>query len=181
MFVIRVRPKYVLSITGYTEVYTTYKPLNVSFLNFRQNQTMWKDNTSSSIVKRKPFVDLTNISSEDDEPLKSDHKYDVLNMLPTTSESNELHVDVDDDERFQNVHPLLGWYKHDLETGILSYDSFMQLMDPSNELPLLYLLTEIGVGDRFKSVFVLWWGDEKDETRSSLGLDVYKTCGRCQV
>ena len=106
---------------------------------------MWKDNTSSSIVKRKPFVDLTNISSEDDEPLKSDDKYDVLNMLPTTCESNELHVAVDDDKRFQNVHPLLGWYKHDLETGILSYDSFMQLMDPSNELPLLNLLTEIGV------------------------------------
>ena len=68
---------------------------------------------NSSSSKRKPFVDLTNISS--------------------------------DNTRFQNVHPLLGWYKHDLLTGILSYDSFMQLMNPDNDLPLMNLLTEIGV------------------------------------
>ena len=182
MFVIRERPKYVLSITGYTEeVYTTTSRERFIFVNFRQNQTMWKDSsTSSSIVKRKPFVDLTNISSENDEPLKSDDKYDVLNMLPTTCESNELHVAVDDDKHFQNVHPLLGWNKHDLETGILSYDSFMQLMDPSNELPLLNLLSEIGgIVDSNQCLFCV--GDETDETRCSLGLDVYKTCGSCQV
>ena len=36
------------------------------------------------------------------------------------------------DDRFQNVHPLLGCYKHDFETGVLSYDKFMELMNPSN-------------------------------------------------
>ena len=35
--------------------------------------------------------------------------------------------------------------KHDLETGFLSYNSFRQLMNPENDLPLMNLLTEIGV------------------------------------
>ena len=29
--------------------------------------------------------------------------------------------------RVQNVHPLLGWYKHDLETGVLSYAELQNL------------------------------------------------------
>ena len=33
----------------------------------------------------------------------------------------------------QNVHPLLGWYKHDLDTGHLSYDKFQQLMSTEQE------------------------------------------------
>ena len=119
--------------------------MTTSFLNFRQNQTIWKDNTSSSIVKRKPIVDLTNISSEDDEPLKSNNKYDDQNMLPIICNKNELPVVVADEKRFQNVHPLLGWYKHDLQTGILLYESFMQLISPDNDRPLMNLLTEIGM------------------------------------
>ena len=50
-----------------------------------------------------------------------------------------------DDNRFQNVHPLLSWYKHDLETGVLSYDKFMELMNPDNDVQLINVLTEIGV------------------------------------
>ena len=34
---------------------------------------------------------------------------------------------------YQNVHPLLGWYKHDLETGHFSYDQFEKLMSTENE------------------------------------------------
>ena len=69
---------------------------------------MLKDSAFSSIVKRKTFVDLTNISSENDKPLKSKNKYDVFNMLPTTCANNELHVSVDDKKCFQNAHPFSG-------------------------------------------------------------------------
>ena len=46
---------------------------------------------------------------------------------------------------FQNKHPLLGWYKHDLNTGELSYDKFCNVMQPENDFELMNLLTEIGV------------------------------------
>ena len=38
-------------------------------------------NITSAIVKRKPLIDLTNISSEDDAPLKSDDKYNKMDDL----------------------------------------------------------------------------------------------------
>ena len=100
---------------------------------------------NSSSSKRKPFVDLTNMSSDNEETLKSDKKYENMDMMPLISHEKAVTTDIVDDTRFQNVHPLLGWYKHDLLTGILSYDSFMQLMNPDNDLPLMNLLTEIGV------------------------------------
>ena len=53
-----------------------------------------------------------------------------------------------DTDRFQNVHPLLGWYKHDMETGILSYDTFMDLIKPDNVIELLNLMTQIGVNSK---------------------------------
>ena len=36
-----------------------------------------------------------------------------------------------------NVHPLLAWYKHNLETGHLSYDHFQKLMSKDHEEQLL--------------------------------------------
>ena len=84
---------------------------------------------NSSSSKRKPFVDLTNISSDNEETLKSDKKYENMDMMPLISHEKAVTTDIVDDTRFQNVHPLLGWYKHDLLTGIMSYDSFMQLMN----------------------------------------------------
>ena len=38
-----------------------------------------------------------------------------------------------------------GWYKHDFETGVLPYDKFMELMNQSNEVQLINLLTNIGI------------------------------------
>ena len=72
---------------------------------------------NSSSSKRKPFVDLTNISSDNEETLKSDKKYENMDMMPLISHEKTVTMDIVDDTRFQNVHPLLGWYKHDLLTG----------------------------------------------------------------
>ena len=46
---------------------------------------------------------------------------------------------------YQNIHPLLGWYKSDLETSHLSYEKFLELTDPDNERAMYDLLTEIGL------------------------------------
>ena len=73
---------------------------------------------NSSSSKRKPFVDLTNISSDNEETLKSDKKYENMDMMPLISHEKGVTTDIVgiDGTRFQNVHPLLGWYKHDLLT-----------------------------------------------------------------
>ena len=100
---------------------------------------------SSNSLKRKALIDISNLPSDEDVPLKSDTKYDAVEMLPVIGEKDPVLVDGAYSERFQNVHPLIGWYKHDLNTGILSYDQLMNLMNPDNDIPLMNLLTEIGV------------------------------------
>ena len=64
--------------------------------------------------------------------------------MPCLQDKENTNPDQNDDTRFQNVHPLLAWYKHDLETGIFSYDKFMDLINPINDAQLVKLLTEIG-------------------------------------
>ena len=46
---------------------------------------------------------------------------------------------------YQNVHPLLGWYKADLEKGQLSYDQFRTLLQTDNEAQLIELLVSVGL------------------------------------
>ena len=41
------------------------------------------------------------------------------------------------ERNYQNVHPLLPWYKHDLETGHISYEQFQRLMSVEHEEELL--------------------------------------------
>ena len=100
---------------------------------------------STSNNKRKALVDLTNVSSDDDVPLKSEKCNNVLDLMPRLQDKENANPDQNDDTRFQNVHPLLAWYKHDLETGIFSYDKFMDLINPINDAQLVKLLTEIGI------------------------------------
>jgi hypothetical protein len=82
-------------------------------IGFQQNRNMFSHPNSSS-SKRKPFVDLTNVyvSSDNEETLKSDKKYENMDMMPLISHEKAVTTDIVDDTRFQNVHPLLGWYKH---------------------------------------------------------------------
>ena len=98
-----------------------------------------------SVRKRKALDDITNVLNDEDSNLKSDASYNVGNLMPVLEVDNNKLSSTSDTDRFQNVHPLLGWYKHDLKTGGLSYDTFMDLMDPDNGIQLLNLLTQIGV------------------------------------
>ena len=50
-----------------------------------------------------------------------------------------------DPKCFQNVHPLLGWERNDLPTGVLLYAEFCNLMKPDNDVQLVDLLTQVGV------------------------------------
>ena len=99
----------------------------------------------SSNIKRKAFVDLSNVSSDEDVPLKSDNINSALDFMPLVDGKENVAIFENKDNRFQNVHPLLGWYKHDIETGALSYDKFMELMNPCNDVQLINVLTNIGI------------------------------------
>ena len=52
----------------------------------------------------------------------------------------QLHED-----GFQNVHPLLSWYKFDLNTSHMNYDEFMNLTNPKNNEKLITFLNEVGI------------------------------------
>ena len=102
--------------------------------------------TSTYSLKRKALGDLTNCSiDEETGPLKTDHNLcsDAVEMMPNITETSRIPSY--ERERFQNVHPLLGWYKHDLRTGFLPYDDFSDLMKPDNDIQLIELLEQIGV------------------------------------
>ena len=101
----------------------------------------------STGLKRKPLVDLTNVSSDEDIPLKTDCSNLAVDLLPiiTRARTATSLISSEECERFQNVHPLLGWYKHDLRTGLLSYDNFCELMNPGKDIELINLLAQIGV------------------------------------
>ena len=99
----------------------------------------------STNMKRRAFEDLTNVSSDEDIPLKTEKVNNVLDLMPCLDDKENTKPVELDVSRFQNVHPMLSWYKHDLETGVLSYDNFMALMNPDNDVQLINVLTQIGV------------------------------------
>ena len=96
------------------------------------------------MYKRKAFDDITNVCFHDNTHTKKDNSNQVADLFPhlPCKDSETMTQQAD---RFQNVHPLLGWYKHDLQTGVLSYDEFCELMKPDNDVQLIDLLTQIGV------------------------------------
>ena len=76
----------------------------------------------------------------------------AVEMLPNITQSHHSTSPISSEEceRFQNIHPLLDWYKHDLRTGRLSYDDFSELMNPDNDIELINLLAQIGIIDDSK-------------------------------
>ena len=56
-------------------------------------------NPMTAILKRRPFIDLTNISSDNDEPLKSDDKYNKIDMMPVISNEQTLNGEAADDSK----------------------------------------------------------------------------------
>ena len=84
--------------------------------------------------KRKAFVDLSNISSDDETSYKSFKYVPAQYMLPQDVNKENTPVKSLDADRFQNVHPLLPWYKYDLNSSSMSYDAFLHLIDPKTML-----------------------------------------------
>ena len=82
--------------------------------------------------KRKAFVDLSNVSSEDECTLLNSKRTCVVDMLPIKNDKENTIPQNLLDDRFQNVHPLLPWYKFDLHTVHMNYEGVMKLTDPNN-------------------------------------------------
>ena len=104
---------------------------------------------NTSVTKRKQLQDITN-SFE-----LSNKRCDVKLLFPNDSELNKkISADMNDEEcsmnvnsefkrNFQNVHPLLPWYKHDLETGHFSYEKFQKLVSKEEEESMLDFLVQV--------------------------------------
>ena len=96
-------------------------------------------------LKRKCLEDITNTNATDKCVYKTDYPDVSLEAMPIPRDM-ELEVnDTDFVRQYQNIHPMLGWYKPDLETGKLSYDQFRALLQPENEEELIQLLTDVGL------------------------------------
>jgi hypothetical protein len=81
-------------------------------------------------LKRKCLEDITNTNATDKCVYKTDYPDVSLEAMPIPRDM-ELEVnDTDFVRQYQNIHPMLGWYKPDLETGKLSYDQFRALLQP---------------------------------------------------
>ena len=98
-----------------------------------------------SLVKRMFLEDITNIYETQQHAYKT--KYPDISVQAMNSsyidasESTDYQLFRD----YQNVHPLLGWYKADLDTGALSYDQFRALLQTENEPQLIELLVTTGL------------------------------------
>ena len=79
-------------------------------------------------LKRKCLEDITNTKETDKCVYKADYPDVSLEAMPIHRDM-ELEVnDTDFVRQYQNIHPLLGCYKPDLETGKFSYDQFRSLL-----------------------------------------------------
>ena len=98
-----------------------------------------------SYVKRKYLEDVTNIHETQQRAYKTEYPDISVQAMKSScidaNESNDYHLF----RNYQNVHPLLGWYKADLDTGVLSYDQFRALLETENEPQLIELLVTTGL------------------------------------
>ena len=103
---------------------------------------MSSQHINSSFCKRKEFQDITN--TYNNSRCSNIHTLlpscDDVKMTVTETEQNKL---VNLERQYQNVHPLLGWDKHDLDTGHFSYDKFQPLMSTEKEAELLDFFVEL--------------------------------------
>ena len=102
---------------------------------------------NTSICKRKELEDITNtvdiIKRFNLDMTPS--AFDDTKMTETKQLNYREHTQVNEsklDRNYQNVHPLLPWYKHDLETGHISYEQFQSLMSVDHEEELLDFLVQ---------------------------------------
>ena len=95
---------------------------------------------------------------------------------------NDQSVLCELERNYQNVHPLLGWYKHDLQTGHLSYDQFQQLMSTEKEEELLDFLVSVNlIAKERPCSYIMWWLCEKEKRRKAFFLDLQQEIVWCQM
>ena len=76
-------------------------------------------------------------------PICLDRKISANDVLSTEQRYDNSYPSFQ--RNYQNVHPLLPWYKHDLETTHMSYEKLQNLVSLDNELQLLDFLTEVNL------------------------------------
>ena len=69
-----------------------------------------QSNSSSTNVKPKAFMELPNVSSDEEIPLKTETFNSVHDFMPCLGDKEHAKAVEIDDKRFQNVFPLLSWY-----------------------------------------------------------------------
>ena len=119
-------------------------------VKYKHVHDMSSQQMNISLYKRKEFEDITNTYHNSKRcnvhtllPLSGDVKMtDTEHHHFTENEQTKLD---DLNRNYQNVHPMLGWYKHDLDTGHFSSDKFQQLMSTEKEDELLDLLVDLNL------------------------------------
>ena len=74
-------------------------------------------------------------------PLKSNH---ATELMPRQTDVQDIPFA----RNYQNVHPSLPWYKHDLQTSSLSYEQLLHLLNTDNDVELLDFLTDLNLIER---------------------------------
>ena len=96
---------------------------------------------SGIITKRKALSDITNEKCSPEL-----EKYNVKTWLPITPVEQDNSIPVSKSNiHYQNVHPVLPSYKHDLHTTTMSPDQLSFLLRDENEAKLVKLLQDTGV------------------------------------
>ena len=92
--------------------------------------------------KRKAFVDLSNISS-DETSCKSFKYTPAQDMLPQDEGKHRCKTIWC--RSLSECPSFVAWYKYDRNNLSMSYDAFMHLIDPKNDAEMITFLTDIGI------------------------------------
>ena len=102
-----------------------YKFTNICIWTSKPQQCLYSIK-SRSIYKRKESEDIANTFENETNNANNEYfKHAMQNTNEDSAEKlNDTHKTPSFDRNYQNVHPLLGWYKHDLQTYHFSYEQF---------------------------------------------------------
>ena len=104
---------------------------------------------SKHILKRKTLQDLTNLPNKQTKSSPDIPNCSASDFLPILENVKNADADTntsfESSRHYQNVHPFLGWYKHDLQTKHMSYDKFMELTNVNNEKMMYDFLMDVGL------------------------------------
>ena len=78
--------------------------------------------------------------------LKTDYPINAIDLMPDLGicDSN-VNSGPTLERQYQNVHPILPWYKHDLVTETFSYERLNRLINQDNEAELFTFFTSLNL------------------------------------